>query len=363
MEIATSWFYLYCLFGSVQLMFYLFFRLNFPVKKERQEPIEWEPITLIIAFKNEEEQLKKNIPVILNQNYPAFEIIMVNDHSNDGGEAYLKSINDERITLVNLIDQTGKKAAVQKAITLAKNDFLLFTDADCQPCSSNWMKGMVLPLHSGKQIVVGYGRFSQSNRFLVRLQQYENFMNNLQNFSYANSGRAFMGVGRNLAYNKSVYKKSSAFQEYGNLTGGDDDLIVNEMSTAGNTEVVFEKKYQTVSAATTSWKGYFHQKRRHLEVGRYYRKIDRLQLGTLGLSQLFFNLLFITLLIRGYNVPLILSIFVLKTFIQILFYAPALKRLEETTIRWWIPILEALYLPIISCIGLSQYLWKVERWK
>lgn len=318
---------------------------------------------MIIAFKNEKENLKKAIPSLLDQDYPEFELIFINDHSEDGGEEIIAMNSDDRMKLFHLSDKAGKKAALEFGISKANHDLLLFTDADCIPASNQWVKRMCSPLIQAFEISLGYGAFYRSTGLLNKLQRYENAINCLQNFSYLKSGRAYTAVGRNLAYKKNVFEKSSSFKKYGRLRSGDDDLLVNEMSEANNTIAVIDQQAFTYSHSVQSWKSYFLQKRRQLEAGRYYRAKDRLRLASLGISQISFNTIFIILLVQGNELALILTIFVLKIVLQILFYASPMKRLGESDVGVLSPFLEIIYLPLISLIGLSQYLWRVDRWK
>lgn len=357
------WIYLFTVFGLVQLIHYFQFHRHFPRSKDFQIEGARKGVSIIIAFKDEVENLRALIPDLLAQEYPVYEVILVNDHSVDGSSEYLSSINDPRIKEVHLTSGSGKKRAIKKGIEHAHHELLLFTDADCLPGSKQWIQSMSSPLQANYEIVVGFGKFKKEKGLLNKLQRYENFMNTFQNFSRANFQKAYMAVGRNLAYHKKIFIKSKVFESYIDLKSGDDDLLVNEMSKKGNTYAMVDPRSFTVSAAKSSWRQYFHQKRRQLEAGKFYKAIDRFQLALLGLSQLFFNLLFISLLVLGYYPSLILSIFVVKTLLQWWFYSKPLKQLGEFELWIWIPLLEFIFLPLISLIGLSQYLWKVDRWK
>lgn len=354
--------FLLCFLVQLFYYFYYFLPLSFRVEKKSTSS-NHNGVSVIIAFRNEEENLKRNLPSLLEQNYPKYEILFVNDHSEDDGPDYLSSVDDARLQILNLVEANGKKAAIQLGIQKAKFDILLFTDADCSPISEEWISEMTNSLNADKSIAIGYGSFRKEFSFLNWIQRYENFMNMLQNHAFSKRSKAVMGVGRNLAYRKEVFEKSTAFEKYEHIRSGDDDLIVNEMSNASNTAFIENIKSHTISSAANSWKDYFFQKRRHLEAGKYYLFSDRLKLGIFGLSQLIFNLLFITLLIGGDYLPIILSIFVGKIFLQLMNYAAPMRRLGEFDLFWLMAILEIIYLPFITLVGISQYLWKVERWK
>jgi glycosyltransferase involved in cell wall biosynthesis len=286
---------------------------------------------------------------------------LVNDHSDDEGPEFLKFREQGNMQLLDLDQRSGKKAAIEVGIKAANHSFLIFTDADCKPMSSQWIKQMVKPLLAGKQIVVGYSGFYPKSTLLNAFQRYENCMNSLQNAASISRGRAYMAIGRNLAYRKEILKSRNIFKQ--GIRSGDDDLLVNRLSENGNTEFVGGIEGQTISRASSSWIAYFFQRRRQLEAGKYYKNSDRFKLAVLGISQLMFNLLFITQLIRGDELSIILGIFAVKLILQLLVLFKPMNFLGEGDLWWQTPLLEIIYFPIISLIGISQYLYKVDRWK
>lgn len=359
---------IYILSFLIQLYFYLNYSIRLSFHQQKIDPLRENSqagVSLIIAYKNEETNLKRNLPHLLDQDYPLFEIILVNDHSSDHSQEFLESLNDERIRLIDSKHGHGKKAAIQEGIKAAKFDWLLFTDADCQPTSRNWIDLMVSTAEKRTEIVIGYGRFYRRFSLLNLLQRFENAVNSLQNMSFClKSGRAYMAVGRNLMYRRSLADQLDPEQlKSGEVLSGDDDLLVNQMSNGKNTAINYQYAAQTLSEASVNWSSYFYQKRRQLEAGNHYRSADRLRLAILGMAQLLFNLLLVTFFFTSSLHPLILIIFVLKFGIQLIIYAGAFQKFREFDIWLISPLLEMIYLPIISLIGLSLYLWKVDRWK
>lgn len=350
--------------GLILLIYYLYYLLPTSFNSESgKENSSFPPVSLIIAYKNEHQNLKLHLDHWLAQDYPNFEIILVNDHSEDDGPAFLEFRKQANIKLIDLVGVHGKKAAIQIGIAKASNSHLLFTDADCKPMGSRWIKEMVRPMTEGKEIVVGYSGFYPKVSLLNALQRYENCVNTLQNASLIKKGRAYMAVGRNMAYHQTSVLRNENSTNTDAVLSGDDDLLVNRSSKGGNTKLVGEVDGQTISEASDSWKSYFFQKRRQLEAGKYYRLADRIRLAMLGISQLLFNLLFIKHLIKGEFLSIILPIFVLKLILQFVCSYRPMKRLGEIDLWWQSPILEIIYLPIIGLIGISQYLYKVDRWK
>jgi cellulose synthase/poly-beta-1,6-N-acetylglucosamine synthase-like glycosyltransferase len=354
---------LFLLSGLILLIYYFYYLLPLSFdSKTVAYKASYPPVSLIIAYKNEYQHLKIHLDHWLAQDYPKFEIILVNDHSEDDGPAFLEFRKQGNIKLIKLEAQGGKKAAIQKGISEASYSHLLFTDADCKPMSSQWIKQMVKPMAEGKKIIVGYSGFYPKLSLLNAIQRYENCTNALQNASMIKKGRAYMAVGRNMAYQTSILRHVVS-AETDLVLSGDDDLLVNRSSRDGNTEFVGEVEAQTISEASLNWSSYFFQRRRQLEAGKYYRLGDRLKLALLGISQLLFNLLFITHFAKGEFLSIILPIFVVKLILQFGCSYRPMKRLGEMDLWWQSPVLEVIYLPIISLIGISQYLYKVDRWK
>jgi glycosyltransferase involved in cell wall biosynthesis len=365
LETTIIWiiFGIYLCSFTVQLYFYLgpFLSLHTcPSPKIKRAEIA---VSIIIAAKNEEANIRACLEAILQQEYPHFEVVVVDDASSDTTFQLLKEFNDERLKIVRLSKSKGKKVAIQAGIEAASFENFLFTDADCVPVSGHWLKGMASGFQDGKEIILGYGRMRKASGLLNKLSRFETFLTAVQYLSAAHKGSAYMGVGRNLAYARSIYTNSEAFKRHKTLRSGDDDLLVNEMADGKNVAIVFGAPTHTLTTAEKSWKTYFYQKRRHLEAGREYRAKGRFRIVMFGLSAfLFYTILFILLLIKFYS-PIILGIFVVKQLLQFWVFKGIMKDLKDEDLLPWISILEPLYLIVISIVGSSTWIWKVDKWK
>ncbi len=252
------------------------------------------PVSVVIAAKNEAENLRKNLPEILLQDYPAYEVVVVNDASTDGTAPVLKDLKEQypALTVIDIPARSGyagnKKNALTEGIRKAKYDYLVFTDADCVPASRQWLRLMSRPLHQGKDLVLGYGAYRRTAGFLNRMIRYETLLTAWQYFAYYRHGIPYMGVGRNIAYTKNFFGKTGGFASPGGIRSGDDDLLVNRYAVAEHTAVVTDPGAFTVSQPETSWGKWFRQKKRHLTTAFYYRPVHRYMLAAFYLSQLVF---------------------------------------------------------------------------
>ena len=183
----------------------------------------------------------------------------------------------------------NKKYALTLGIKAAKNDFLLFTDADCKPVSKYWIKEMSANFSNSKSIVLGYGAYSKiKNSILNKLVRFETLLTAVNYFSFAKSGLPYMGVGRNLAYTKKEFFDANGFINHIKVRSGDDDLFINQIATKNNTTICFSKDSFTESTPKTTFKAWFKQKRRHISTAKHYKIKHKALLILLYISNLLF---------------------------------------------------------------------------
>ncbi len=304
------WLFIVAVAAQCGYSLYFFIRvLSLPVKQTPAN--ERLPVSIIICAKNEADNLRKNLPLILEQDYhdkdgkPLFEVIVVNDASADATAQVLQEMELRYDHLWDIIiatdaqrDMKGKKFALSKGVALAQYDKLVLTDADCAPASEHWLEQMVAPLTAGKAIVAGYGGYNKTGSLLNAFIRWETMHSFLQYSTYALAGKPYMAVGRNLACTKEALLKAQNSTTWNALPSGDDDLLVSISGNAKNVAVVCDKDAFTYSDAKSNAKEWIAQKQRHLSTGKYYRTDIKLLLGSYGVSHAimwlsFFMLLFI----------------------------------------------------------------------
>ena len=282
----------------VQLFYYLFFFIRLAFHRPKAVSDSVEPVSVIICAWNEEDNLKKHLQSVLEQDHPDFEVIVVNDHSNDETDLLLDAWKKkyEHLRIVNLtrenVKMRGKKFAISMGIKGATHDRLVFTDADCRPTSKDWLKMMSGHLNGEVKLVLGFGGFEKRKGLLNKLYRYESVHIAMQYLSYALAGVPYMGVGRNLAYRKELFFQTKGFLKHRHVASGDDDLLVNEVATGRNTVIEIQADAHTVSEPVESWSAWWLQKRRHLSAGSFYRISTKFFLGFFTLSHLFLYLSF-----------------------------------------------------------------------
>lgn len=327
------------------------------------------PISVIICARNEAENLRKFLPSIIEQDYPSFEVIVVNDRSWDGTTALLEELEAqyEHLKVVNIVDGekfiAGKKFAVTMGIKASSHDWLVFTDADCQPASSQWLTGMQQPDNEGVEILLGYSPYFKRGGLLNSLVRFETFFTAVNYLSFALKGMPYMGVGRNLAYKKSLFFKSKGFAAHMHIPSGDDDLFVNANATALNTQIRIQKETHVWSEPKTSFLSYLQQKKRHAGAGKCYQTKHRVILTVQIIGQFLFYVFGIGLIILPQTRYIGIGAFVLSIAIRSLIYPRLLRKLNYGELSWWFPVLDLLLFVFLTFNGFLSIFVRKVKWK
>lgn len=374
----TYLFYVFIGVAAVNVGYHLFF-LTFayakltPNKSKGSNPATQgalPPVSVIVCAKNEAENLRLNVPKLLAQKYPNFELILINDASVDGTEDVMeafvqKASNVKQVNVENIEAFWGnKKYALTLGIKAATHNHLLFIDADCYPASEMWIYEMAGKLSDKKSLVLGYGGYLKvKNSWLNVLIRYETVLTAMQYMSYALVGKPYMGVGRNLAYTRELFFEQRGFINHMKIQSGDDDLFVNEAGTKENTAVNFNSKSHTISDPKRTFKQWYTQKRRHVNVSKYYALSDKFLLGLFYISQLLFFILAGILLWRQHHWEVLLVLIAVRYLFAWLAIGSSASKLKEKDVAYLFPIHELFLILFQLGIFSANLISKPNRWK
>ncbi len=325
------------------------------------------PISIIICAKNEIVNLRSNLPNILDQNYPRFEVIVVNDQSNDGSDIFLKELKKEYKDLVivsigkHVNKHIGKKFALTLGIKTAKYDYLLLTDADCLPNSKNWAQLMCNNFKT-TDIILGYGGYKKRRGILNRVIRFDTFNVAQQYLSYALAGSAYMGVGRNMAYKKSLFFNNKGFANHIHIPSGDDDLFIQEVATKDNVAIEINVEAHTSSEVIENWKEWSYQKRRHLTTAPLYKTKFKVSLVIYPYSKfVFWSALSLLFILKG---PITITIILLsvKLLMSYLVNYKLMKQLNLIDLYWLHPFYELIHLLLEGIFVFLNLINKPKEW-
>lgn len=368
----------YVVFGIVGLLliFQLYYIIFVYGKLARYKVTETSPsehlpqVSVIICGRNEQDNIIQFLPRILAQDYPNFEVIFVNDFSEDDTEWELKKLSEthSHLKIVHIKEHIrlkhGKKFAVTLGIKAAAHEILIFTDADCQPQSELWLQEMASSFTADKEIVLGYSPYIQLPGLLNALIRFETSHTAMSYLSYALKKDAYMGVGRNLAYRKSLFFRNKGFAAHMHIKSGDDDLFVNQNATPTNVAININQNAQILSLPKLTWRSYYTQKARHSGASVIYKKRHQRMLGTqLVTAFLFYLSLIATVLIYPNFWYIPAAAYCLRLLTQILVFRPIYKKLFVSDLIWWLPLLDLIYYFYICINGAFNRKKKDLRWK
>lgn len=364
-------FYSFILVVLLEIIIYVFIYGRFAfLKAQKIIPNNLQPVSVIVCAKNEEENLKAHLSSLINQSYPNFELVLVNDSSNDNTlevmEDFAQHHQNVKIVDVKEVETFwgNKKYALTLGIKAAKNELLLFTDADCKPVSNHWIAEMVSQLQGETVIVLGYGAYNKvKNSFLNKLIRFETLLAALRYFSFAKLGSAYMGVGRNLAYTKSSFFKANGFMSHMRIKSGDDDLFVNQVATSKNTTICFTKTSFTTSVPKLIFKTWMDQKRRHISTSKYYQNKHKIALAGLYSLQILFWILGILLIALNHMLLPVLAIIGTRLLFLYIVFGSTCKKLNDKDVVLLIPILEICLIITHLYIFIHNLISKPYHWK
>ncbi|CAN5197945.1 glycosyltransferase [soil metagenome] len=370
--LLTIVFYLFIASLVVQLLFHLFSygKLAFYHRPQTSKQTEIpKSVSVIVCAHNEEENLKNLFSSLARQNHPDYEIIVINDRSTDDTDMLLQEKSKEfpqlKIITVDKIPEgfNGKKYGLSLGIKLAKNDIILFTDADCYPVSDQWISEMTAPFSDSQKIVLGYSQYEKQPGLLNAFIRYETLYTGILYLSSALAGSPYMGVGRNIAHRKSFFLENKGFRSHIKVTGGDDDLYVNQYADKKNTGIAVGPQALVYSFPKSDWASYFRQKKRHLSVGKFYKFSDKFKLNLLAVSQLLFWITFIILIIMWKEPYIVLAGFLVRIVLICSIFRRSSSKLGDNFNTWLVPGFDLLFVFYYFFIGYMAFFSKNIKWK
>jgi len=362
--------YAFIAITCIQLIYFLLVFSRFSFTPNKKKPSNNIPVSVLICAKNEAENLKTFLPKIINQEYPNFEIVLINDASYDDTLEVMESFQEKHpnIKIVNVKNNEAfwgsKKYALTLGIKASTNEYLLLTDADCAPKSNQWIASMSTNFSEKHKFILGYGGYQKKKYSLLNsLIRFETLLTAIQYFSYAKVGNPYMGVGRNLAYHKAEFFNVNGFMSHMDIRSGDDDLFINQVATKKNTCIEFSEEAHTESIPPKSLAEWFKQKRRHVSTAKHYKFKDQLFLGLFYVSQILFWSLFTILICFLFQWKLVLLFLGIRITVQYFVYGFSAKKLKETDLIFAIPFLEIFLILFQLTIFITNRFSKPNHWK
>ena len=354
---------LFVLAAIIQLWYYLGYYIRTATYRAGKIKSHKPPVSVVICARNEAGNLKAFLPSVMEQDYPDFEVVVVNDCSEDDSEDVLKAFEKEysNLKIVTIHKESSvrhsKKMALFIGIKSASHETLVLTDADCQPVSGNWIKRSISSFRKETDFVLGYGGYLQNKGLLNKYIRMDTMFLAMQYLGMARAGIPYMGVGRNLGYRKSVFFENRGFGPHLNLQSGDDDLFVNALARKKNTAVCISDDAFTRSVPATTWRGFTKQKKRHMSTATLYRGFTKFILLTEPVSRVAFYSLFAVLLSLSVMTVPVLALFAVVFIVKNVITSLVRKTLNEKDLLLFSPLYDIIS-PFLNVYFMISVLFK-----
>ena len=350
---------------------YYYFRYLWLRKDNCNTPTETKqpPVSIVVCAHNEEENLQNYLQALLSQDYPEYEVIVVDDESEDSTLILLEQYAREYPNFYHTFVPRGarvissKKLALTIGIKAAHYNYILLTDADCRPENRTWIREMMCGYDDAeKEMVIGFSPYFENETWLSSLISYDTLFIGLQYMGMARAGHPYMGVGRNLSYRRDTFFNNNGFQGLLSMRAGDDDLFVSKVITnhkklhrkSNNVSIVCNPEALTWSAPKQTWREWILQKRRHLSVSSFYTNINKIRLTLEPFTRGLIYLSLLISLILGNQILMAtaIGIWLLRLLVQLLVINHATRYLKLSNFGLEI-ILHDMILPIITLYVLA----------
>ena len=363
---------LYLTFFIVQLIYYLYlFRkpyqhlANIDKTDEDMDETNSIGISVIITAKNEAKNLKKNLTFILNQDYPNFQVVVVDNGSTDNTRDVLDNFKSKHANLYVTFIPIGsekvndKKLALTVGIKAAKHDILLFTEPDTKPLTKRWVYEYAKAFNTDKKVVLGSCQLEMdktiSNKFIL----FDNLFLGIKYLSLALIKRPYMGIGRNMAFRKNLFFENKGFSSILNIEDGEDNVFINKIATKENVAVLISAESRVVSNVVDSFSIWRNIKTRYLTTQKHISLNVTRILKFEVFSRFGFYLLFATLSIIGivsslhYLLFFAILLFLIRYFTQIIVINKNSKLYNAGSFYLSLPLFDFLA-PIVDYIYLNH---------
>jgi hypothetical protein len=329
-----------------------------------------QPVSVILSGRDITPGMEDNLDKILKQDYPDFEVVIVNESPDEDNRLYLETLARKypKLKIINIGENLnffkGLKFPLSIGIKSSKNDIIIITDIYSIPKSSKWIESIQSNFNQKTDIVLGFSTYPHKIGLFNQWLRFDNLQTSVRYLSFALLGMPYMGVGRNLSYRKTLFYKSHGFTSHYTLITGEDDLFVNQVAQKDSTRIEISEDSHTIFEGKIGFLEWLIQRKMHLETQMYFKLRHRVILGLNSVSLLLFYSAFAILLIYA---PafwiLFLSVFGVRTISSMFITKKCMMKLNEKELLLLSPVYELLLLIIIIFLRLSIIFIKSNKWK
>lgn len=344
----------------VQIYFYrVYYRKPLSVARQRENNERpdnreaWPKVSVIIVSVNESENLALNLPSILDQDYPDFEVIVVNDGSTDESDMILESLKlkypnlySTYLPLSNDRLLSRRKLSLTIGIKAATGDILLFTEPYSRPASDKWITSMIKEFDNDKEVVLGYSYYEKNNKLYNRIARFDNLYFSLRFMSMALKNMPYGGTYSNLAFKRQLFFDNKGFSSLLNMENGE-KVFINRIANSSNTAIALshDSFVETSLYSYSLWRQICNS---YINAKKYFKGFSPKRFSYEYYSRFLFYFLFVSLIIKAlmpFNPGLLglaFLLFIIKLVIQMVMINKSARYFKSGKFYFSFPLLEIL---------------------
>lgn len=313
----------------------IFFSLRILIQpKTKPASADKVPLSLLFTVRNEEENLKRNLPEILKLKNADFEVIAIDDFSQDSSLSVLgvMRLEDERIYVSSLNQETRNsvKMAQNIALKAANNDWVMALPVSVSGFSPEWLCRIGELAGGTYSFIVNYSNVAGTKGLYNRLFRVETFLQQYKSAGFYRVGLPFVYSETNVAFRKEIYFQSGGYgqkvkEAYANL-----ELIMNSFFRKKNTYFHLQAETAVWQTVKISKDDYFELLKKSIRIESYLSFTKKMILFFDEITRLLFIPVFILVIVLLPELWIVYSVLAgLLCFLQLLIIKIILNRLNE----------------------------------
>jgi biofilm PGA synthesis N-glycosyltransferase PgaC len=352
----------------IQLFYQLLMATFILSGKKKTWQGDYPSVSIIVPSRNYEDNLRKLIPSLLEQDYPDYEVVVVDDCSSDGTEWYLAGLKLQynKLKTSHIVQETDfpNALALTIGIRAASKEWLLFLNPLCRVNSTDWLKSYATAFQSKAEAVFGFVKFTNLDGSMQKFFRYENFDSFLLYGAARYLGLPMPITDLNIAYKREQFLSRKGFAAVLDSRFSENELFINKISNRLNTTFLLDRSTTVDFIGDTDWYDGMNFKKKQLLLKKKFTVSQSVYLWVNTFSRLVFDITMIALITLSSWRYWVAGIWLFKNIHELIWGLVALKRLGERKLFPGLLLLRSIAPILNSIISLNQLFTRRKRkWK
>ena len=317
----------------IQLFYQLLMSVFTLSGKRKEKPAEYPSISVIVPSRNYEDHLRELIPSLLEQDYPDFEVVVVDDCSSDGTEWYLAGLKleSDKLKTSRIIQETDFPNAlvITIGVRAATKEWLIFLNPLCRVGGKDWLKAVSAGMHPETEAVFGFVKYTNTEGSMQKFFRYENFNSFMLYGSARYCGLPMPVSDVNMAYKREDFLNRKGFAAVLDARFSENELYINKISNRKNSAYLFDRSSVVTFTGETDWHDGMNFKKKQLLIKKKFTLGQKTFLWINTISRIAFDVTMIALLVLSPWRFWVAGIWVFKILHELIWGMVAQKRLGE----------------------------------